>query len=345
MSEPGKPDIPPSVNTLGNHFLYDPENLPDRNQVTGPGTERPCGFLINELCKFIWTVKSWNCTALAIMPVELFAVFLAAGGASGTLVGALTGTAAATTIGGGLSVLTGRTKIAAVSTGKIRRTPPGVNQGVLQSDYKPLIGKNRKDPDDKKPLALDEDVDPRILKSFRNDINEGSVAIGPYHKLIGSNGSVFIDFSDIVYSKGQYWPLIVIMFGPMSGIGPVFSSAISFYSEEFRAFNLFAGFNVTVLGGITFEGGNRIEMFGSSAWFPGSGLLAILYGNIQIDRTTTGDGYLKRPCDRLYWDGWKDKDRVNYNEKDCIDLENNGVGGVIQKTSTYGLPSSSSSSS
>jgi hypothetical protein len=341
-----KPDIPPSVNTLGNSFLYDPENLPDRNQVTGPGSERPCGFTLNEICKFIWTVKSWKCTALAQMPVDVLTAFMAAGGSSGTLVGALTGLAVANTIGAGISYVVGRTKIAAVSTGKIRRTPPGVNNGILQSDYKPLIGKNRKDPNDNKPLALDEDVDPRILKSFRNDINEGSVAIGPYHKLIGSNGAVFIDFSDIVYARGLYWPVIIIMLGPLSGsVGPAFSSAISFYQEAFQSFNFWGGFNVQTIGGISFEGGAQIQMFGASSWFAGSSSLGIIFGNIQIDRTTTGDGYLKRPCDRLYWDGWKDEDRVNYNEKDCIDLDHNGEGGVIQKTTTYGLPSSSSSSS
>lgn len=325
-------EIPPSINTLGNHFLYNPEDLPEKVSIYGPGTERPCGLTLSQLCTNFWTVKSFKVTATAVNFLDYLTTFLVGGGASGTLVGSLTGLVLSQLLSSG-SFLAGFTKISVISSAKIRRSIYGVNNGVSQANYKPLIGKNSKDQKDLNPLALDEEVNPHILKSFRNDINEGSISIGAYHKLTSSGGTVMIDFSDILYAKGLYWPKIIIMLGPLSGIGPIFSSVIIFKDLNLQVFNAFGSWNLPTIGGINFMG-SVIPMFGSQVYFPGYTFLPTpVFGEIFVDKTIK-DGYLAQPCKRLYWDGVKDEDRENFDKEQCDQ--------IIQKTKDVSSSSSSS---
>lgn len=298
-----------NINVLGSHLTTDPEVLPERSGLIGAGTERPAGFTLSQMAKLFWTVRSFD-VAIGVPGVgDVLTTFLFNGGATGTLVGSLTGLAIASLLATG-SFIAGRTRSGAVSHAKIRRTISRIDNGITQGNAKLLGNVSKLGKNQNSPLALDSDIKPNILGSLNTDVNEGTMAIGGYHKLNTSTGSVFIDFHDIVYAQRLYWPKIIILLGPLTGIGPVFSSAIVFEDPRLKALNILGAgvWNVTTIGGVIFEG-NVIRLFGAEPYFPGLGIIpSPVIGSIAIGT---------RVCDRFYWDGKPDKEREGYNEQQC----------------------------
>ena len=302
-----------NVNVLGNIHLDDPENIPERSFLTGPGTDRPVGFFPAQFAKLFWIHRTFTCAVYGLMPLDLLGAFLAAGGATGTIVGSLIGLALSSMIGG-VTGLSTKTRVAAISRSKIRVTLPGINEGITQGKAN-IIGKP-KDPESKNPLNLDNEIKPNILSSFHNDVNEGSTALGSYHFGQSSNGFLSIDFRDVVFVRDQYWPRIVLMFGSTDGnIGPAFSSVQRITSLDGRPErDLIVGgpWNVQVAGGVIFNGA-VIPIYGNS-YFPfGSFGFAVVNGSIEPPPLSN----TKNPCSNMSWDTFNDSAREGYNEEEC----------------------------
>jgi hypothetical protein len=298
-----------NINVLGSHWPIDTEVLPERPNVVGPGTEYPVGFTLSQIAKLYWTVRSFNINIAAPGVGDAFTTFLFGGGSTGTIVGSLTGLALASMLTAG-AYLSGRTKSGAVSHAKIRRTISRIDNGITQANAKLLGSADKSEKNQNNPLSLDADIKQNILGSLNTDVNEGTMAIGGYHKLTNSGGSVFIDFHDIIYARRQYWPKIIILVGPLTGIGPLFSSAIVFKDPRLKGLNVLGAgvWNVVTIGGIIFEGA-VIQLFGAAPYFPGLGIIPTpVFGSI-----TTGT----KVCDRLYWDGKPDSEREGYKEDEC----------------------------
>lgn len=298
-----------NVNVLGNIHLDDPENIPERSYLTGPGTDRPVAFTQSQFARLFWRHRMFRCSAFGILPLDLFAAFIVGGGATGTIVGSLTGLTLASMIGG-IAVFSANTQVFVVGRSKIRVTVPGINNGITQGRAS-IIGEP-KDKNSKNPLNLDNKIKPNILSSFRNDVNEGSTSIGSSHFATSGGGFLSIDFRDTVVIRGQYWPRIVLMFGPSAGSnGPAFSSVLRISSLDGRPENdLVQGgsWNVPIVGGVVFDGA-VIQMFGNSYYNWLSGGIGIINGTITPDTSN--------PCSTMNWDTFEDSARDGYKKEDC----------------------------
>jgi hypothetical protein len=303
-----------NVNVLGNFYLDDPDNLPERSFLTGTGTDRPIGFTQSRFARFFWTYRSFKCSAFGVLPIDQFGAFLAAGGTTGGIIGATAGIAAAIS-SNGVVAFTTNTRVAVVNRAKIRVTEEEINNGVTQGNAK-IVGK-LKNPDIKNPLELDSVITPNILGSFNNDVNEGSTSIGSYHFGFSNNGLLLIDFRDTVVIRNIYWPKIILQFGPSSGgNGPMFSSTLRITSlQGLPEKDIIQGgpWNIPVIGGITFDGG-VIQMFGNNSYtssFPTLGA-AIINGSIAPN--------ISNVCTPLNWDGYPDDARENYKKEECAKI-------------------------
>jgi hypothetical protein len=300
-----------NVNILGNFYLDNPENIPERRFLTGPGTDRPVGFFPNQFARLFWRHRSFRCSAFAVLPVDLFANFVAGGGTTGGIFGSLTGLTIAQLAGGGVVPFSAKTQVSVNARSKIRVTIPGINDGITQGKAK-IIG-TPKDQASKNPLNLDNKIKPNILGSFRNDVNEGSTSIGSYHFGQASTGFLSIDFSDVVVTRFQYWPRIVLMFGPSAGNnGPAFSSVLRLTSLDGRPERdvvMGGPWNTPIIGGVVFDG-TLIQMFGNNNYsFAGGGRVAIVNGTIAPD--------ISNACSTMNWDTFEDSARDGYKEDDC----------------------------
>lgn len=318
-----------NVNVLGNFHIDDPENIPERSFLTGPGTDRPVGFSPTQFARLFWRYRTFKCSSFGILPVDLFSAFLIGGGATGTIVGSLTGLALASMIGG-IAAFNTKTQVSVIGRSKIRVTLPGVNNGVTQGTAR-IIGEP-KDKNSKNPLNLDNKIKPNILSSFRNDVNEGSTSIGSYHFGQNTNGFLSIDFRDVIRTRLLYWPRIILMFGPSAGgNGPAFSSVIRITSldgQPERDIVLGGPWNIPMIGGISFDG-TVIQIFGNNNYNWITGGLGIINGSISPDSSN--------PCSTMNWDTFEDSARDGYNEADCEK--------VFRKNRSTSSASSNSSSS
>jgi len=299
-----------NVNILGNFYLDNPENIPERSFLTGPGTDRPVGFFPSQFARLFWRHRSFSCSAFAVLPVDLFANFLVGGGATGNIVGSLTGLTIAQQAGGGIAGFSAKTRVSVNARSKIRVTLPGINNGITQGKAK-IIG-TPKDQGSKNPLNLDNKIKPNILSSFRNDVNEGSTSIGSYHFGQSSTGFFSIDFSDVVVIRSQYWPRIVLMFGPSAGNnGPAFSSVLRLTSLDGRPERdvvLGGPWNTPIIGGVVFDGA-FIQMYGNYNYSFITAGTAIINGSIS---TVSANA-----CATMNWDTFEDSARDGYKEDDC----------------------------
>lgn len=267
-----------NVNFLG-HIPYNPDELPERNFLTGDGTERPLGFSLAEIARLYWTVRSFNVNirSLTIGGNDPLTQFLNAGGSSGGIIGANAGLASINSGGaGGDPILRGYTKIRNIYRKKIRVEREGVINGITQ-----------------KSIVIDKSVSPNMLTSSIINVNEGTLSsAGPIHTYTGVYGYVQIDMSNIIFAKRFYWPKIIILLQ---------SSSISFSSK------LSGVFNVSVSGGVNFANLGSINLYGYSASGPLS--FASISGGVSIGN---------RCCDRFFWDG-KDDSRFSASDckKDC----------------------------
>jgi hypothetical protein len=306
-----------NVNVLGNIHLDDPENIPERSYLTGPGTDRPVSFTQSQFARLFWRHRMFRCSAFGFLPLDLLAAFLVGGGATGTIVGSLTGLALASMING-IAVFSANTQVFVAGRSKIRVTVPGINNGITQGKAEQIggsdtarflawlgLGANQQ-------LKLDDKIKPNILSSFRNDVNEGSTSIGSNHFATSGGGFLSIDFRDTIVTRGgQYWPRIILMFGPSAGNnGPAFSSVLRITSLDGRPENdLVQGgpWNVQTIGGVIFDGA-VIQMFGNSNynWLTSIG---IVNGDIVLDTSN--------PCSTMNWDTFEDSARDGYKKEEC----------------------------
>ena len=246
---------------------FNPDNLPERKLITGPGTNRPIGLSYNQLFKLYWTVRSFNIN-IGILPIgqDIFSQFLLAGGATATIAGSTAGLNAVQQSLAANSgyTLKGKTKIQTKYTKKVRIQPDGVVNGVPQSS-----------------IAIDYSVRPNILNSYNLYVNESSLcSAGPVHILTNAYGSVVIDMSDIIYAKNFYWPVIKVLISNGGG-----TSASSIVTPD----------SVTrVINGLYFEDIGIIQMYGST---DPNALIPLLQvgGRISIGTAC---------CDRFYYDSY-----------------------------------------
>lgn len=305
-----------NVNILGNFYLDNPENIPERSFLTGPGSDRPVWFTQSQLARLFWRHRTFTCSAFGILPTDAFGAFLGAGGTAGGIIGATAGIGAAIgAIQASFAGFSTETQVSVIGRSKVRVTLPGINDGITQGKAK-IIG-TPKNPNSKNPLDLDDKLK-NVLGSFRNDVNEGSAAIGSYHFGQNSNGFLSIDFSDIVVTRGQYWPRVILMFGPSIGTnGPAFSSVLRISSLDGRPErDLLQGgpWNLQTIGGVSFEG-NLIQMFGNSFVTSLASSFAVINGSISTVN--------RNACATMNWDTFEDSARFNnpgindYKEEDC----------------------------
>jgi hypothetical protein len=268
-----------NVNFLG-HLPYNPDELPERNYLTGSGSDRPIGLTLGEMVKLYWTVRSYRVRigSSSIGGDDPFTQFIEGGGNTGGIIGANAGLANINLGGSGNNAnLNGYTKIINTYRKKIRKEREGVINGVTQ-----------------KTVEIDKSISPNIITSSIVRVNEGVLcSAGPIHTFVGASGYVKIDMSDIVFAKRLYWPKIFILLQ---------SSSLSMSSK-------IAGYagNINVLGGVKFSTYGVIPFYGSS-FSRNTPTLVSVDGSIEIGT---------RCCDRFYWDGG-DESRFNETcKKDC----------------------------
>jgi hypothetical protein len=277
-----------NVNFLG-HLPYNPDQLPERRYITGTGTDRPIGFIFQEIIKLYWTVRSYEVIiSSSITTDDIFEQFLR-GTAGGTDIRGSVAGLGSINLGASNFSLRGYTKIKNLYTKRIRKERDGIFNGVTQ-----------------KTVELDNTVSPNILTSSIVNVNEGTLCSpGPIHTLVGSSGYLKIDMSDIIQSKGLYWPKILLT---LQSSSLSFSSLVGF------------GNNINVLGGVNFSNYGIISLYGTNTVL-GSSVTASVVGNINIG---------KRCCDRFYWDNGDDGDSGRFNDDTCKDACKSTVAPVVQ---------------
>jgi hypothetical protein len=257
-----------NINYFGG-IPYNPDNLPERKYIFGPGTNRPIGLTYSQMFSAYWTVRSFyiNITLISIQNQDLLGQFASAGGTAGGIAGA---SAALSSIGSSLSsnlgvVFQGNTKIEEKYTKKIRIQPDGIHNGKTQTS-----------------VDLDKSINPNILNSYNFNVNEGSLcSAGPVHIFTNSNGSSIIDMSDVIYAQRLYWPLININIS--NGGNITVSNIISSSS------------NAQVLGSVLFNNIGPINMYAYSTSTDSTSVPLIeLGGSISVQNGC---------CDRFFYDG------------------------------------------
>jgi len=323
-----------NIHTFGQTIPYNPDNLPEISASVGPGTERPVGFITLDLiARLYWSVKNFNVSIAAIPLLDFtFEAFLLGGAMTGTLIGTAAGTATAAATQPIPIGLTGKTKLLHIFSKKVRKVRDGVYNNLTQEQFFLLEQSESEDSEESKDkenaLDIDKDIKPNYLVARSYNSKEGIlVSPGNYHTLIGSQGVVFINFSDIVYARRQYWPKIMIFVSNPAG-GASFRSAIAIRDPLFSASlnnldnvspflktGLGVRYNVPTIGGVSFVGG-FIPLFGSIGTNTANLATAAantysIFGSISIGN---------RCCDRFYFDGAPDEERECYKEDECTGL-------------------------
>lgn len=312
-----------NIHTFGQTIPYNPDNLPEISASVGPGTERPVGFVnLDLMARLYWSVKSFRVSLAAIPLLDFtFEAFLLGGGMTGTIIGSTVGFATATSTQPIPIGVTGRTKLLHIFSKKVRKVRDGVYNNLTQEQY--FLSEES----DGKALDIDKNIKPNYLVARSYNFKEGIlVSPGNYHTLVTPQGVVFINFSDIVYARRQYWPKIIVFMGNPAG-GAAFRSAIAIRDPLFSAslnnldnvsaflkMGLGISYNVPTVGGVSFVGG-FIPLFGnigvntSNVATAASNTYSI-FGSIEI-----GD----RCCDRFYFDGFPNEERECFKEEECND--------------------------
>jgi hypothetical protein len=313
------------IHSLGLPIPFNPDNFPERGSLTGAGTERPIGFPnLDLIARFYWTVRSFQFGFGAIPAFDYtFESFLAGGGSTGTIIGSTAGlanTAAPIPID-----FSGRTKILHIFNKKVRRSREGVYKNLTQEEF---FKKENNDPK-LNALDIDPNIKPNAIGTTSNRPTEGwFVSPGGYHTAFNNFGSLFINFSDVIYQNRQYWPKIIILMQNPAG-GAAFRSAIVTEDPLYSRFlnnlpgintslKLGGRFNIPTIGGLVFLGG-FIPLFGQD--------FGNVYGMAQTYIIIGGGTIGSRCCDRYYFDGVEDEDRDCYNEAIC----NDGPQGVYRE--------------
>ena len=272
------------INFFGSSIPFNTDNLPERSYLTGSGTNRPIGLTLQEISQLYWNVKSFK-VAIGVIDYnsgfDLLGTFLSAGGGTGGIIGALGGLAAvnqqlAKPIAANLN---GRTKLFSAYQRKNRKCSP--DGGNFSYDK---MG-NIIDTKDCQKLKVD-----KSFVAFDDDTDEAKLCVsGPIHSLISPNGQGYIqiNMTDVIYSKGLYWPIILIIIG--NGEVILTSDIISPLGSNQNAYNI-GGINFCNMGVITMSGYSLHQL---------QPIFYSIQGQVNIG---------ERCCDSFYYDG------VNRNE-------------------------------
>jgi hypothetical protein len=235
-----------SLNYMG-YIPFNPDNLPERRLLVGQGTDRPIGFSSESMHNLYWNVRSFKVGISSLSNTDPLTAFLTGGGTSGGIIGILNGLSAANLeLSKGVGTLNGNTKI-------INRISLKNREGMKKSE---------KEKSNLKIIDARKEGVPRVTFSREENPNEGTICgAGPVHSLTGFLGRVEIDFSNIIYVRRLYWPVITI------SLGERFNESISSwtvrYNPELDRNEFKIGFG-QISGGISFQGGSgTIPLFAS----------------------------------------------------------------------------------
>lgn len=180
-----------NLNTFGTIIPFNRENIGDQRVLTGPGTDRPVGFTQNRMAELYWGVREFETNISVFTFPDAFQAFIRSQSETGSM-----GTAVGLTIG--------------LSAAEQSLRERG---GNIYGKTTILFGhhnvKNREE--DGKPVTSGAR---REVIGIQKKVNEGVICgAGPIHKVSKINGSLTIDFSNIIFHKRLYWPKITISFG------------------------------------------------------------------------------------------------------------------------------------
>jgi len=271
-----------ALNYMG-YIPFNPDDLPERKLFVGEGTDRPVGFLPHQIHNLYWNVKSFQVGITSLNSMDPLTAFLIGGGGTFTVIGSLTGLAVANIeMEKGIGTLNGNTKV-------ISRISLKNREGMKKSEENK---NNLKIIDAKKEGA------PRAVFSIEEKPNEGTICgAGPIHSLTGFLGRVEINFSNIIYVRRLYWPVITIM------LGERFNESVSSWITRYNPVTDRNEWNVgfgQILGGVNFQfgGSNIIPLFASQTG-PLPATLRVGLGTISP---------LKTCCGHFFHDG-RDEER------------------------------------
>lgn len=274
-----------NLNTFGFSLPFNQENLHENRFMIGPGTDRPIGFSFDEIHKLYWTVREFNVSITSLNTVDPFTAFMAGGGFTGTLVGSITGVAAANIeMSRGLGFMSGKTSILAHHSIKNREF---MRKGVEEEDKfnADLISQR-----ESSEIGIS-----RNILGIQKRVNEGVICgAGPIHRLIQGGGQLIIDFSNIIHYRWLYWPKITISFAERNN--QVVTSAIRM-ERDGQIINLAFEYS-EMLGGVIFQGGGVIPLYRSIGGPFGN--LSVASGQINIANGC---------CSRFFFDGEKNDEK------------------------------------
>lgn len=259
---------------------FNTDSAPDSSYVTGRNTKRPIGLTLAEMTMMYWTVKSFKVNVSAVdLNIDPLSLFLSTGGGSGGIIGATAGLAAVgLSLAGSIAAgINGRTNIYSAYKRRNRKCRTG---GASNGEFS--YDKSGNIIDTKGCVSL---VNEQEFIAVDSDTDEARLCVaGPVHSIPSPNGQgyVQINFTDIVYSNGLYWPIIIILLGDGEFI---LTSDIMSLGANQNNYNI---------GGINFGNYGVISMSGYST----KTLQPLFYsvsGSIQIG---------ERCCDRFYFDGF-----------------------------------------
>jgi hypothetical protein len=287
---------------MGNKFYinsfgcipFNTDNVPQSSYVTGSGSKRPIGLTLSEMTELYWTVKSFNVNVSVIdMNLDPLTLFFATGGGAGGILGAIAGLGAVglSLAGSILAGINGRTKLYSAYQRRNRQcktVTTNSNEQFAYDKYGNIIDTKSCGSlvIEKEFVAVDADTDKARL-----------CVAGPVHSIPSANGQgyVQINFTDIVYAKGLYWPVIIILLGDGEFI---LTSDILSLGVNQNNYNI---------GGINFGNYGVITMSGYSTKV----LQPVFYsvsGSIKIG---------ERCCDRFYFDGFDRNNKDDECYKKC----------------------------
>jgi hypothetical protein len=252
---------------------FSTEELPERVYLVGPGTDRPVGFVFEQMHDLYWNAKGFDIAAGSVNFDDPFTKFLLSGGMSGTLIGAMVGTAVVTSsFLEGVGALFAKTErmvvINRIKKRKFSEKDLNEEGQVLEMGDTELII---------------EDGKAVITTLHKDEPTVGDICgAGPVFKASKNGSQCIIDFSDIIYYKYQYWPRI-----SLSWFKDAVSSVISYSTKDGKVVRGSAKKEMS--GGVLFKGA-VIKMYQpinwdvSRAFEIASGTITPLYNEDHLEK-------------------------------------------------------------
>jgi hypothetical protein len=288
------------LNYLG-YVPFNVDNLPERKPLRGAGTDRPVGLIPSTMFDIYWSVRSMSVGVSSYIQnnQSAFDVFMIGGGSSFTVAGANAGLELLNFVNSqnnGAGSFSGNTKIQNAISLKNRR---GMAYGAENPFDTTIMKKDRYG------------VTPQVtISRTKKNVNEGTICgAGPQHFLHTKSGYVFIDFSDILFYQGLYWPKILVMLGG-AGAEYFVSTTVSRKKDGtlyFPTWDL-----IQAQGGVSFFG-HLIPMYAGIG-------LSLVTNNPNLSFITGTISKAKHCCAEFYYDGM-DEVRCNRCEEGKLFLD------------------------